>query len=83
MYGYFKLPISDKKMAKVMYSILLTQSKLVNSHHPSLTEYTRKQSSGFLVDVVIQIDDDKVKLFEELSEIKLKTSNEFQGKIVC
>ena len=81
MYGFFKLPISDKKMAKVMYAILRTQSKLVNSFSHSINDYTRKQSSGFLVDVVIEIDVDKIKLFEELTEIKLQTSKEFQGEM--
>ena len=74
MYGFFKLPISDKKMTKVMYAILRTQSKLVNSSNHSINDYTRKQSIGFLVDVVIEIDADKIKLFEELTEIKLQTS---------
>lgn len=81
MYGFFKLPISDKKMSKVMYALLRTQSKLVNSHSHSIEKYTRKQSSGFLVDVVVEVDEHKIKLFEELAEVKLQTSEEFQGKI--
>jgi hypothetical protein len=81
MNGFFKLPISDKKMAKVMYAILRTQSKLVNSFSHSINDYTRKQSSGFLVDVVVEVEEDKVKLFEELAEVKLQTSKEFQGEM--
>lgn len=82
MYGFFKLPISDKKMSKVMYALLRTQSKLVNSHSHSINQYDRKQSSGFLVDVVVEVDEHKIKQFEELAEVKLKTSEEFQGKMV-
>lgn len=81
MYGFFKLPISDKKMSKVMYALLRTQSKLVNSFNHSINQYNRKQSSGFLVDIVIEIDKDKVDLFEGLAEVKLQTSEEFQGRM--
>lgn len=81
MYGYFKLSISDKKLSKVMYALLKTQSKLVNSYSHSISKYDRKQSSGFLVDVVVEVDDDKINLFEELAEVKLQTNDEFQGKM--
>lgn len=81
MNGYFKMSISDKKMSKVMYALLRTNSKLINSYNHSINSYTRKQSSGFLVDVIVEVDDDKVELFEELSEVKLQTSEEFQGKL--
>lgn len=82
MYGYFKLPISDKKMAKVMYALLCTRTKLINSYNHSISQYDRRRSSGFLVDIVIEIDEQKIKEFEELAEVKLQTSEEFQGKVV-
>ena len=82
MYRFFKLPISDKKMAKVMYALLRTNSKMITSYSYSIDKYTRKQSSGFLVDVVIEIDVLKIELFEELTDIKLMTSDEFQGKML-
>lgn len=82
MYGFFKLPISDKKMSKVMYALLRTQSKLVRSYNHSINQYDRKQSSGFLVDVVVEVDEHKIKIFEELAEVKLQTSEKFQGKMV-
>ena len=82
MYGYFKLSISDKKMAKEMYALLRTRSKLVNSFSHSLHQYNRKQSSVFSVDVVVEVEDKYVGLFEELAEVKLQTSEEFQGKMV-
>ena len=81
MNGFFKMPISDKKMSIVMYAIIRTKSKLVNSHSHSIHQYTRKQSSGFIVDMVIEINDGEVPLFEELTGIKLKTSKEFQGEM--
>jgi hypothetical protein len=82
MYGYLKIGISDKKMAKLMYAILITKSKLVNCHHLGLEKYTRKQNSGNGVDLVIELKADQVQKFEELAEVKLKTSEEFQGKMV-
>lgn len=65
-----------------MYALLRTQSKLVNSYSHSITQYDRKQSSGFLVDVVVEVEEHKIKQFEELAEVKLQTSEEFQGKMV-
>ena len=82
MYGYLKIVISDKKMSKLMYAILITKSKLVNCHHLGLEKYTRKQNSGNIVDLVIKLKSDQVQKFQELSEVKLKTSEKFQGKIM-
>jgi len=82
MYRFFKLPISNKRMSDVMYALLITNSKMVNSYSSSINKYTRKQSAGFLVGVVIEIDELKIKLFEELTDIKLMTSKEFQGEMV-
>ena len=82
MYGYLKIVISDKKMSKLMYAILITKSKLVNCHHLGLEKYTRKQNSGNIVDLVIKLKADQVQKFQELSEVKLKTSEKFQGKIM-
>ena len=82
MYGYLKIEISDKKMAKLMYAILITKSKLVNCHHLGLEKYTRKQNSRNSVDLVIELKTDQVHNFDQLSEVKLKTSEEFQGKMV-
>jgi len=82
MYGFFKLSISDKKMAKVMYALLRTRSKLLNSYSYDIDQYNRKQASGFLVDVVVEVDEQNIKLFEELAEVKLQTSEKFQGKLI-
>lgn len=64
-----------------MYALLRTRSRLVNSYSRSIDQYDRKQSSGFLVDVVVEVDEHKIKEFEELAEVKLQTSEEFQGKM--
>ena len=82
MYGYLKIEISDKKMAKLMYAILITKSKLVNCHHLGLEKYTRKQNSRNCVDLVIEVKEDQAQNFEELSGVKLKTKQQFQGKMV-
>ena len=81
MIGFFKLSISDKKMSKVMYALLRTRSKLLNSFNHSITQYNRKQSRGFVVDVIVEVEDSKIHLFEELAEVRLQTSEEFQGKL--
>jgi len=78
---YFKCAISDKKMSNVLYAIFFTQSKLLSSHNHSIRSYNRKQNSTNLVDVVIEIDSDRVIEFEELADLKLKNSEQFQGKL--
>ena len=82
MYGYLKIKISDKNMAKLMYAILITKSKLVNCHHLGLEKYTRKQNSGNCVSLVIKVKEDQVQNFKELSGVELKTKQQFQGKMV-
>ena len=78
---YFKCPISDKKMSNVLYAIFFTQSKLLLSNNHSIRSYNRKQNSSNLVDVVIEIDSDRIIEFEELTDLKLKKSDDFQGKM--
>jgi hypothetical protein len=65
-----------------MYALLYTQGQLVNSHAPGLAKYSRAQVAGFVVDVVVKVPDEKVNLFEELAEVRLQSSEEFQGKIL-
>lgn len=81
IYKYCKISISEKSMSRFMYALLMTSSKLVNSHHLSLEKFSRKKNSGNLVDVVIEINSDKIYMFEKLAEIKLKDSIQFQGKM--
>jgi len=81
VFGYLKISISEKIMAKVMYALIISKGKLVNSNHLSLEQYSRKQNAGNVVDIVVELKQNKVKLFEELSEISIKSSDEFQGKL--
>lgn len=82
VYRFFKLAIADKRMAKVMYAILKTRSKIIDSYNHSLYQYNRKQATGFIVDIVIEINEDKIDEFEDLTGITLQTSQEFQGKLI-
>lgn len=78
---FFGLTISDKNMSKVMYALLKTRTKLINSYSPSIAQYTRKQSGGFYVQICVEVEENKVEQFEEIAEVKLQTSEEFQGKL--
>jgi len=80
VYRYTKISISDKKMSNFLYAILITKSKLHSYHHLGLEQYTRKQNSGNMVNVVILIDEDKITTFEELAGVTLQTSDDFQGR---
>ncbi len=81
VYQYTKISVSDKKMSNFLYAIFMTNATLQSYHHLGLEKYTRKQNSGNMVNVVILIDEDKITTFEELSGVKLQTSDDFQGKI--
>lgn len=82
MFGFFKLSISDKAMSKTMYALLITKGKLVNSNNLGLERFTRRQNSGNMVDVVVELKEGQIELFEELAGVKLKTSKEFQGEMI-
>lgn len=79
VYRFTKISISDKKMSNFLYAILITKSKLHSHHHLGLEQYTRKQNSGSMVNVVILIDENKITTFEELAGVTLQTSDDFQG----
>jgi tRNA A37 threonylcarbamoyladenosine modification protein TsaB len=79
VYRFTKISISDKKMSNLLYAIFMTNSKLHSYQHLDLEKYTRKQNSGHIVNVVICIKEDKIPEFEELSGVKLITSDDFQG----
>jgi len=79
VYRFTKISISDKKMSNLLYAIFMTNSKLHSHQHLGLEKYTRKQNSGHIVNVVIGIKEDKIIEFEELSGVKLITSDDFQG----
>jgi hypothetical protein len=81
VYRFTKISISDKKMSNFLYSIFMTGSKLHSYHHLGLEQYTRKQNSGNMVNVVILIDENKITTFEELAGVTLQTSDDFQGKM--
>ena len=81
VYRYTEISVSDKKMSNFLYAIFMTDSKLHSHHHLGLEQYTRKQNSGNMVNVVILIDENKITTFEELSGVTLQTSDDFQGKM--
>lgn len=81
VYRFVKLPISDKKMAKFLYALFMVKGEITSTQHLGLEKYTRKQNSGHMVNVVIKLDESKIETFEELAEVKLQTSDEFQGKM--
>ena len=80
-FGFFKMKISNQEMAKVMYALLSTRSKLVSSSSEELRKYDRKQTTRFSVNVVVEIHPQDRPLFEELAGVQLLSSNEFQGDI--
>ena len=81
VYRFTKISISDKKMSNFLYAIFMTDSKLHSYHHLGLEQYTRKQNSGNMVNVVVLIDENKITTFEELAGVTLQTSDDFQGKM--
>ena len=66
-------------MSNFLYAIFMTNATLQSHFHLGLEKYTRKQNGGNMVDVVILIDENKITTFEELADVSLHTSDEFQG----
>jgi len=81
IYRFTKISISEKKMSNFLYAIFMTNATLQSYHHLGLEQYTRKQNSGNMVNVVILIDENKITTFEELSGVTLQTSDDFQGRL--
>ena len=79
VYRFTKISISEKKMSNFLYAIFMTNATLQSYHHLGLEQYTRKQNSGSIVNVVILIDENKITTFEELAGVTVQTSDEFQG----
>ena len=80
-YRFTKISISDKKMSNFLYAIFMTNATLQSYHHLGLDQYTRKQNSGNMVNVVIGIKESMIDKFEELADVKLQTSDDFQGRM--
>ena len=66
-------------MSKFLYALFMVKGEITSTQHLGLEKYTRKQNSGHMVNVVIKLEESKVDKFEELAEVKLQTSDEFQG----
>lgn len=81
VHKYVSIPISDKKMSKFLYAIFMVKGEISLIDHLGLERYDRKQNSGNMVSVVIKLKESKVTVFEELAEVKLQTSDEFQGRM--
>ena len=81
MTGFFKMRISKDKMDSVLFAIFKTGAKLTSSFCLALKGYTRKQVSGFSVEVIVEVADDKVAQFNELAGVVLQTGEEYQGKV--
>lgn len=68
---YCKLKITDKAMSAFMYAVIRCGCKVKQTYSHSVKMYNRKQSSGFLVEVLIEINPIMIDLFNELSGVKL------------
>jgi hypothetical protein len=79
IYRFTKISVSDKKMSNFLYAIFMTNATLQSHFHLGLEKYTRKQNGGNMVDVVICLKEDMINKFEELADVSLHTSDEFQG----
>lgn len=70
--------MSNKKMADVMYAILMTNAKIIGSSHMGWKD-TRKQNGYNLAEVRIEIKPHMELEFEEHSGCKLETIEQIGG----
>lgn len=76
----FKFKISNKQLSEIMYALIKTQAVLESTHSLGIQNYSRKQCKGFNVTAIINVPIINITLFETLTNIKLITLEEFQGK---
>lgn len=72
VYKDCSLRMGSKKMADLLYAIIMTNSHIVGSYGTGIYEYTRKQNCYNFVELKIFIHPSMIQKFEELSGIKLK-----------
>lgn len=70
-----KSKLSTNKLADVMYALVMCHAHLTSSHGVGIYNYTRKQNIHHSYDFLIEIDEDNVSKFEELSGIEIKPYN--------
>jgi hypothetical protein len=78
VFRVFKMSISKENMSNVFYAIIITKAKLKTAFHLGLEKYTRRQNAGNIVDIVIEIEKEKLQKFECLSRYKPKELDVFQ-----
>jgi len=81
MTGFFKMRISKDKMDSVLFAIFKTGAKLTSSYSCNLKDYSRERATMFLVEVIVEVADDKVAQFNELAGVVLQTGEQYQGKV--
>jgi hypothetical protein len=81
VYKELSFRMSSKKMADIMYAILMTQAELTSSIHFG-AEYTRKQNAYNEAHLHIHIREIAIPEFEELTGIKLKNPPRVQINMI-
>lgn len=67
----FQSTISDKKMSLIMFAIIKTHSKLLDTFTINRNN-TRELQSGNFVEYLIKIDENKIEDFENIVNVKLE-----------
>lgn len=69
--------MSQKALSTLMYAIIMTKSKVTSTFGIGIYQFNRSQNAYNHVDVMIEIDEQKVIEFEEMTGLDLKE----QGKM--
>lgn len=67
-----KIKVSEKQMSDFLYWYMICKCKGLKTFNIGLNNYTRKQNSGNYFDVMFEIDEETIPVFESSVEVKLK-----------
>lgn len=71
VYRCFHIGMGTKKMADVLYAVIMTNARITSTFTLG-HKYTRSQNSRNGADIMIEIDEEKIPRFEEMTEIHLQ-----------
>lgn len=67
-----KLRMGAERMASFMYAVIIHRAKITDSYGVGIYKYSRSQNSSNHVDIMLEIDEDKLEDFEKLASIKFQ-----------
>jgi hypothetical protein len=66
----FQVKMSTNALSDAMYAVLLTDARIIYSYHNVNTESDKKENRRSSAVVCIEIEEEKIEMFQELAKVK-------------